>query len=363
MKEIIHCISTISLGGAEKQLFILVNEQLNLGHQVSVIYLKDEPELKKNFQDAGATVIDSLWGKNICQQIHLLRKFLKGKNAVLHAHLPQAELICALSKQKCALVISKHNSEKFFPRANDFISLVLARYVFYRSDICISISNAVQSFLIKIREIKDCSKLEVIYYGYSEIDSPTIAEVNSWREKLELKNEFVIGTIARMVSQKNYAVLLSAFRLFQKNHENSKLLLIGDGTLREEIFALSRELKIYDNIIWVRHTNAVPALLSLMNVFVLTSNYEGFGLVLLESMSRDIPVLASNNSSIPEVLGQNYPGLFHTGNFEDLAKLMEDCLHLEFYNKIKLESRNRLLNFNSKKMALQILEAYKRINA
>jgi glycosyltransferase involved in cell wall biosynthesis len=156
---------------------------------------------------------------------------------------------------------------------------------------------------------------------------------------------------------------LSAFRLFQKNHENSKLLLIGDGTLREEIFALSRELKIYDNIIWVRHTNAVPALLSLMNVFVLTSNYEGFGLVLLESMSRDIPVLASNNSSIPEVLGQNYPGLFHTGNFEDLAKLMEDCLHLEFYNKIKLESRNRLLNFNSKKMALQILEAYKRINA
>ena len=52
MKEIIHCISTISLGGAEKQLFILVNEQLNLGHQVSVIYLKDEPELKKNFQDA-----------------------------------------------------------------------------------------------------------------------------------------------------------------------------------------------------------------------------------------------------------------------------------------------------------------------
>jgi glycosyltransferase involved in cell wall biosynthesis len=363
MKEIIHCISTISLGGAEKQLFTLVNEQLNLGHQVSVIYLKGTPELKKNFQDAGATVINSLSGKNIFHQIYLLRKFLRKKNVILHAHLPQAELICALSKQKCTLIISKHNSEKFFPSATDLTSLVLARYVFYRTDVCISISNAVQSYLIKIREIKDCNKLKVIHYGYSEIDSPTVAEINEWKEKLDLKNEFVIGTIARMVPQKNYAVLLTAFRLFQQNHGNSKLLVIGDGILREEIFVLARKLNIYDNVIWVKHTNAVPALLSLMNIFVLTSNYEGFGLVLLESMARDIPVLASNNSSIPEVLGQNYPGLFQTGNFEDLAKLMKACLQMEFYMKIKIESKNRLSNFNSRKMALQILKAYEPINA
>jgi len=357
MTEIIHCITTISLGGAEKQLFTLVDQQIKSGKKVTVFYLKDKPDLKQKFEDIGATVLDELANKNFMMQIFVLRKFLKSKKTIVHAHLPRAELICSLSKRQNYLVISKHNSERFFPKGNSILSRTLSLFVFSRSSKCICISLAVKNFLVQLKEIESGDKIHVVHYGYSKIDEVLL---NNQLAKISLGIEkyFVIGTIARLVPQKNYQVLLEAFSIFRLNKTNAKLLIIGNGVLKEYIFNLAKELRIYDCVIWVPSTTEVYRHLSAMDMFVLASNYEGFGLVLLEAMQSSTPIVSAKNSSTPEVLGENYPGFFETSNINDLVEKMNLAADQQFRNKLINTYQERLTKFDPYLMSQHIFSCY-----
>ena len=73
MKKVIHVITTVSRGGAENQLLILAREQISNGWQVSVIYLKDKPELIEEFRIIGVEVIIDCASKSVIRQIFWLK--------------------------------------------------------------------------------------------------------------------------------------------------------------------------------------------------------------------------------------------------------------------------------------------------
>jgi glycosyltransferase involved in cell wall biosynthesis len=99
-----------------------------------------------------------------------------------------------------------------------------------------------------------------------------------------------------------------------------------------------------------------------MDIFILCSNYEGFGLVLLEAMQLRVPIIAANNSAIPEVLGFDYPGLFRTSDLESLIKVLNKF----YYSRTKLNLneiyRNNLSKFNPQKMERNLDNFYKSLN-
>jgi glycosyltransferase involved in cell wall biosynthesis len=97
-----------------------------------------------------------------------------------------------------------------------------------------------------------------------------------------------------------------------------------------------------------------------MDVFILSSNYEGFGLVLLEAMQSNIPIVASNNSSIPEVMGISYPGLFETNNVLDLFSKLSSAFDRTYRNNLVENYKNRLSLFTPNLMNEKIIEIYKR---
>ena len=94
-----------------------------------------------------------------------------------------------------------------------------------------------------------------------------------------------------------------------------------------------------------------------IDLFVLASKYEGFGLVLLEAMSREKPIVAANNSAIPEVLGENYSGLFQTSNQRELTLKLVSAIQLRTRLELKKELKDRLELFTPEKMA-QNIHAY-----
>lgn len=353
--KILHIITTINRGGAENQLVILVREQVKNGRDVSVLYLKGEPELEKEFIVAGAKVLHHLGNKNPFIQLIILRSILSMNRFLVHAHLPRAEIFARFASKRNAFLVSRHNAESFFPGTPRFMSSLLSRFVTGKAKRVIAISQAVANFLLSQNEVKDSSKIVVVHYGF-----PTDSHFgrDASREEMSHGSEIRIGTVSRLVPQKDLPTLLGAFAIFLHSYPNSRLILIGSGFEKERLIQIANRMQINDRIEWVGRTDEVSAYISTMDIFVLSSLYEGFGLVLLEAMNCGIPIIASNNSAIPEVLGENFPGLVETGNVKLFSKRLAEYTDKDVRRKVLEIQSYRLSLFSAEAMSRKILKIY-----
>jgi glycosyltransferase involved in cell wall biosynthesis len=361
-KKIIHLITTIERGGAEKQLLTLVREQVKSGLGVEVFYLKGAPELKNKFENCGAAVNQTLLSKSFTQQVFTLRKHLNQNQAPVHAHLPKSELLASLSCSKGMFIFTRHNSEAFWPGAPKILSNALARFVAKRSASGVCISNAVKDYVIQRGELSKEYDLKTIYYGFEKIeqlDTKALAEI---KNKLIVKPGVLrVGSIGRLVRQKDYPTLLSAMRQVIDSGIDAELFIVGEGMEKNNLTELTLELGIHERVHWLGRTPFVNEFLSQLDLFVLSSIYEGFGLVLLEAMQANKPILATNNSSIPEVLSKDYVGLFETSNVEKLSGLIKKVLLEDtFAKQLASNYSTRLEIFKPEVMAEKVLHVYEK---
>lgn len=114
------------------------------------------------------------------------------------------------------------------------------------------------------------------------------------REKLNINDKFVIGNVGRFEKQKNHLFLLSIFKEVLKINKSSALLLVGSGSLEDEIKRKAEDLGITNDIIFCGSLKDVSVMYQCMDVFVLPSKYEGLGIVLIEAQVSGLPCIASN---------------------------------------------------------------------
>lgn len=359
-KKVTHLITTIERGGAEKQLLTLASEQVQSGLKVEVIFLKGKLELKKEFEESGVEVNKLLAGKNFLNQISLLSKHLRKNPSPVHAHLPKSELLAAIVVSNKYFVFTRHNSEPFWPGGPRIISNLLSKFVCKRASQGIAISNAVKSYLIKRGEIPTGYNIDVVYYGLQKNSPTNSAGLKSITSLIQSQSSnFKIGTIGRLVPQKDYPTLLNAFSNVLKSAPKTDLYVVGEGYLQKELIKLSKTLGVNDKVHWLGKTEYVNEFLSKIDLFILSSKYEGFGLVLLEAMVAKKPIIAANNSAIPEVLGKIYEGLFSTGDENALAQQIKTAISDENFSKRLVNSYSSQLDFfNPSKMNRNIENVY-----
>lgn len=122
------------------------------------------------------------------------------------------------------------------------------------------------------------------------------------REKLNIGTGLVIGHIGRFDNQKNHTFLLKIFKEIVKKEPNAKLILVGDGHLKENILAEISELKLKDNVILMGTRSDIPELLSAMDLFLFPSLFEGLGMVLIEAQANGLKCITSSN--VPKQVNQ-----------------------------------------------------------
>jgi len=315
----LHVITTIRRGGAENALLTLTRGQVKDGHEVTVLPLKDDPELRHLFEESGIKVDLSLLGRTVLVQWWLLKQ-LDGKFSIIHAHLPRSELLVWASITASPYVVTRHNAERFFPKSPRVVSALLSRTVVRRCKNVIAISEAVRSFLIQQNELANPENSVVIHYGYrcnfSTTQRSKFGKANLIYPNLPIR----LMTIGRLEKQKNLILQLEVLQRLIKLNFDARLTILGEGCERQYLEREIRRLGLENRVDMPGRTSDVFTHLTSHGLFLLTSLYEGFGLVLLEAMDAGIPIIAANNSSIPEVLGPDHPGLFKSNSVDSLLE-------------------------------------------
>jgi len=191
---------------------------------------------------------------------------------------------------------------------------------------------------------------------------------HKWEEKHGLKKvyapngEFIISHISNFRKVKRIPDIL---KIFQKIREKmpAKLLLVGDGPERVHIRNQCEELGICSDVMIMGKLKSPDEVLSISDLFLLTSENESFGLAALEAMAYSVPVISSNTGGIPEVNKQGYSGfLSDVGDVDDMAanaiRLLSDK---EMLATFKSQARKQAELFNINKVLPLYIDFYNKI--
>lgn len=353
--KILHVITTVERGGAENQLLVLIREQIKSGKEVQVIYLKGKPDLTDLLVSSGARVHSQFSNINFLKQLLKLKTIFHENFDLVHAHLPRAEVFSLFLPRRFPLVVSKHNCEPFFPGAPKMVSHILSALVTRRSARIVCISNAVRKYLEDIGELNGVSKISTVMYGYD----PKFSPLSLTKKPINIAGTVpIVGTVGRLVTQKDYPTLLRAISILNGDGFEVNLVCIGSGPLQIQLQELCDELNISHCVTWLGRKSDIANWISTFDLFVLASKYEGFGLVLLESMQLGVPIVAARNSAITEVLGSENRGLFQTGNADELARMIKWYLNKREGDNLAKTNILRLDFFNPQRMEKRLSEIY-----
>lgn len=147
--------------------------------------------------------------------------------------------------------------------------------------------NKVWNSLIVIKDAVNLNK-----YAFSEKNRDDI------RKEHGIKNELVIGHVGRFTIAKNQKYLLDIFKEILRKEPNAKLLFIAEGELEDDIKLYAKQIGVYNGVVFTGHIDDVSKYYSAMDVFLLPSIFEGFGMVLIEAQASGTPCIASANVPI-----------------------------------------------------------------
>jgi glycosyltransferase involved in cell wall biosynthesis len=158
-------------------------------------------------------------------------------------------------------------------------------------------------------------KLRVIPYGADlrTVDCLTTEQVSALRQGLGvLPGDIVIGSVGRLVEQKDYPTQLRAFAIAAAAIPNLRMAIAGDGPLRSTLEELARQLSIADRVRFLGNQDDVTILLRSVDLFALSSKFEPFGVALLEAKAAGLPIVATAVNEIPEIVADGESGLLTT---------------------------------------------------
>lgn len=199
----------------------------------------------------------------------------------------------------------------------------------------IAVSESTKKDLVEKLGVKP-DKITVVYEGVDhtkfrpEADQPLAGKIDRVKRKHGINNNYLlfVGTIQ---PRKNLARLIEAFSALGVQYPALDLVIAGkEGWLADEIHAAPKKFGVEDKVKFLGYvpTDDVVLLMNGALAFVFPSLYEGFGLVVLEAMACGCPVVVSNISSLPEVVGEAGI-LVDPYSVEDIARGIEEVLGLD----------------------------------
>ena len=331
--KILHVINHFGVcSGAARLVASLIPCQIKLGYQVDLVSLSEEiPSYVETMEKLGCHC-HTLLGK--CgalkfkpQLIFKLIPYLKSYDVILVHLFPSLYWVAIakiLSLAKCKLVVTEHSTLNN-RQGKNWIK-PFERFIYRRYDAVIAITDAVKDHLYRF--VDECLDVDTIVNG---IDLGSFRESKAiHRSALGIPEDVVLVTqVAGFRPEKDQLTVLRALRRLP---DNIHLMFVGTGTTLEDHVREAQEMGLSKRVHFVGLRQDVPALIKTSDIVVMSSHFEGFGLVAVEGMAAGKPVIGSDVPGLSEVI-QGAGIVFPVHNDEVLAKeilhLSEDNSYLE----------------------------------
>ncbi len=335
-KRVLQLIDGLNIGGAEMILLELIKGLRERDFQVSVGYSTPGP-LADRLVASGVEIVrlprlarvDPLLFMNTYR---LIKRF---RPHIVHTHLFKSDFhgrVAARLAGVPVVISTLHSTDRW---ARKFPLGLLYGWTANFADRLIAVSEDLRVFHQKYTNVP-AQKFVKIENGV-DLEAHSYSEVA--RQKMRkafgfAKDEFVFGIIGRLTPPKNHENFLQASALIQKQLQKARFVIVGDGVLREKLESRAAELGLQETLQFTGFRDDIPEIMSMLDVLVFSSDWEGLPVTLLEGMAAERPIVATNVGGIPAVVGESDSALLVPA--ADPEALARACVRLATNPELRL---------------------------
>lgn len=316
--SLLFVIDSLAFGGGERVFAQLINA---LSRKEYDVFLASYPNHKFYHSIHGhrAHFIPVDFSNRVSPLVitKLVRIIIRNRIDIVHGQGGRAEFYARLATKltrrakyvsTIAMPVEGFDVGSLRKKVYTFLDHFTERFV----DRFIVVSEALRNRMISQHGIPP-EKVIKIYNGI-EIECYTPDSGNKFRNKILNeygldKDTILIGAIGRLVWQKGFEYLIRAIPTITKECPEVKFLIVGEGPLRKELVALSRELGVNEEVIFPGFRSDIADILAAVDLLAVPSLLEGFPMVTLEAMAMAKPIVATNIDGITEQMTDGVNGI------------------------------------------------------
>lgn len=305
--RILLVITGLGMGGAEKVVTSLADAMTAKGHDVRIAYMTGDALVLPTHANVQVVSLGMVNKTDVVVALFKLRKLINDfQPDVVHSHMLHANIMARLVRLLTPvqrLITTAHNINE-----GGRWHMLAYRLTDALSDISTNVSAEAVAAFVQAKAVRQ-ERMLALHNGIDTDNFIFCAEARMRvRQALQIKeNGKLILAVGRLHEQKDYPNLLHAFAQLPVSAVNGvphQLCIAGQGPLRASLEALTVKLDITDRVRFLGIRQDVAALMSAADVFVLSSAFEGFGLVVAEAMACERVVVATDCGGVREVVGE-----------------------------------------------------------
>lgn len=307
--KVLFLSNLLSYGGVSKFLKDLVPLIRNEGHLCKVLILSDRNSKHIDCLESIGIKVDVVPNtiKSHWARIKYIKKYVEqGEFDILHANLFPMFYYVAIAKRLSIknfppIVMTEHSTDN--RRRHHIFLQLLEKYIYKSYNHVISVSNKVQQQLLAWLKfpLKQKVKFSVINNGVDISSYKNAKAINRSNIVPDVKNEdILIGMVGSFTKPKNHAKMVESLKYLPENY---KLVLVGEGPLMNSIKTLAESLDVDKRVYYLGFRYDAAAIMHSVDLLVIPSIREGFGLAAVEAMACGTPIVASNVPGLSDVVG------------------------------------------------------------
>jgi glycosyltransferase involved in cell wall biosynthesis len=324
---VLHVHKITGIGGSERHLLTLLPALRERGVDARFLGLdvagSDAQRFYRELEASGvpASHVRCTLDVSLRMAAAVIRAARAEAPDLLHTHLIHADVYGSIASRTLDIpfVSTRHNDDPYLTGPFRFVDRAFAR----RARRIVAISNAVRRFLVEEAGLS-ADRVETIHYG---LDRPPDARSEVTPAEAGVpEGAPLLLAVGRLTEQKDHATALRAFTETHSRRPDAVLAILGSGPLEAETRRYAAELGLEGAVLFPGRVE-IGAWLERAGIFVHSSRWEGFGMVLLEAMLAGLPVAATRVSAVPEVVSESETGLLvDAGDWQGLSRALDELL-------------------------------------